>query len=291
MLDSHVKRGGEIEVKNDIRIGLALGGGGARGIAHLGVCQRLQELGIRVDCIAGTSIGAIVGAIVAAGNIGRALEWCSEPDWVKLPKLIFETSLTAKALTPGRKVERLIGEMIAVRDFSDLHIPFAAVATNLHTGEEVVMRDGEVLSAVRASMSIPGVFPPVERDGRVLIDGQLVDPVPVSVCRAMGADAVIAVDINPPGAVSAKKPYSRFNMVDVLTSTLDILNGRLTRRVLEEDPPDVLIRPAVGGVLALDFRHAERLVEIGRQSVDGAVTSLSPVLHADIRRDENMMRH
>ena len=253
------------------KVGIAFGGGGARGIAHLGVYQRLVELGVPIHCIAGTSIGAIVGAIVAAGNLDVALEWCSAPDWKKLPKLMLETSLTSKALTPGRRVEELLDELIGVKRFSELKIPFAAIATDLHTGEKVVMKEGDLLSAVRASMSIPGVFPPVERDGRVLVDGQLVDPVPVGVCRAMGADAVIAVDINPPHSASEKKPYSKFNMVDVLTSTLNILNRHLTVRAFAENPPDVLIQPKVGGVLALDFRHADRLVEIGRQSVSPVV--------------------
>lgn len=255
----------------DCKVGLALGGGGARGIAHLGVCQRLAELGVDVHCIAGTSIGAIVGAIVASGNMEKALEWCRLPDWKKLPKLMFETSLTAKALTPGKRVEALLGELIGAQDFARLKIPFAAVATDLRTGEKVVMDRGDVLSAVRASMSIPGVFPPVERDGRVLVDGQLVDPVPVSQCRTMGADVVIAVDINPPNDSSGTKPYSKFNMVDVLTSTLNILNRKITDRVLAADRPEVLICPKVGGILALDFRHADRLVEIGRQSVGDVV--------------------
>ena len=252
------------------KVGLALGGGGARGIAHLGVCQRLAELGVDVHCIAGTSIGAIVGAIVASGTMEKALEWCRLPDWKKLPKLMLETSLTAKALTPGKRVEALLEELIGSRDFSKLETPFATVATDLHTGERVVMDSGNVLSAVRASMSIPGVFPPVERDGRVLVDGQFVDPVPVSLCRAMGADAVIAVDINPPNDPSGMKPYSKFNMIDVLTSTFTIMNRSITDRILAVDRPDVLIRPKVGGVLALDFRRADRLVEIGRQAVDDA---------------------
>ena len=252
----------------ECKVGLALGGGGARGIAHIGVCCRLAELGIPVSCIAGTSIGAIVGAIVAAGNEKKALEWCSLPDWKKLPKLMFETSLTAKALTPGKRVEALLEELIGVKRFSDLKIPFAAVATDLYTGEKVVMDSGDLVSAVRASMSIPGVFPPVEREGRVLVDGQLVDPIPVAQCRAMGADAVIAVDINPPNDPGSMKPYAKFNMVDVLASTLNILNGRLTEQVLASDPPELLIRPKVEGVLALDFRHAGRLVEIGRRAVD-----------------------
>ena len=252
----------------DRKIGLALGGGGARGLAHLGVYQRLTELGVRVHCVAGTSIGAIAGALIAADKVDRALAWCAEPDWRKFPKLMFETRLTSKALTTGRQVERLLAEMIGEKDFAGLQMPYAAIATDLDTGEEVVMREGDLLSAVRASMSIPGVFRPVERDGRVLVDGQLVDPVPVSACRELGADFVIAVDINPPNAPENARPLATLSIIDILTGTLTVLNCELTRRVLAEHAPDALIRPAVGGVMALDFRRAERLVEIGRQAVD-----------------------
>jgi len=249
------------------KIGLALGGGGARGLAHLGVYQRLTEMGIPVHCVAGTSIGAIAGALIAAGTVDRALAWCAEPDWKKFPKLMFETRLTAKAITTGRQVERLLADLIVAKRFDDLKIPFA---TDLNSGEKVVLREGDLLSAVRASMSIPGVFLPVERDGRVLVDGQLVDPVPVSVCRAMGAEVVIAVDINPPNPPGSAKPLSKLNLIDILAGTLTVLNCELTRRELAEAAPDMLIRPAVGGVMALDFRRAARLVEIGRQAVEDA---------------------
>ena len=252
------------------KIGLALGGGGARGLAHLGVYQRLVELGVPIHCVSGTSIGAIAGAFIGARTVDRALAWCAEPDWKKFPKLMFETRLTAKALTTGRRVEKVLADLIVAKRFDDLKIPFAAVATDLNTGERVVMRAGDLLSAVRASMSIPGVFLPVEREGRVLVDGQLVDPVPVAACREMGADAVIAVDINPPNAPESAKPLAKLNIVDILTGTLTILNCELTRRAFGEDPPDMLIRPAVGDVLALDFRRATRLIEIGRQAVDAA---------------------
>ena len=252
------------------KIGLALGGGGARGLAHLGVHQRLTELGIPIHCVAGTSIGAIAGALIAAGTVDRALAWCAEPDWKKFPKLMFETRLTAKAISSGRQIERLLADLIEAKRFDDLKMPFASVATDLNTGERVVLGEGDLLSAVRASMSIPGVFLPVERDGRVLVDGQLVDPIPVSACRALGAEVVIAVDINPPNPPENAKPLSKFNIIDILAGTLTVLNCELTRRVLAEDAPDVLIRPAVGDVMALDFRRAGRLVEIGRQAVEEA---------------------
>ena len=259
-----------------VRIGLALGGGGARGVAHLGVWLRLVELGVPVHCIAGTSIGAIAGAIVASGAVDRALAWCAAPDWKKLPKLVLEPHFTSKALTQGRQVEKLLAELIPAKKFEELSIPFAAVSTDFVSGKEVVMRDGDLISAVRASMSIPGVFRPVEREGRVLIDGQLVNPLPVSACRAMGADYVIAVDINPPCSSNDAKPFAKVNLMDVMTRTLAIYNSEMTRRVLSEARPDVLIRPEVGGVGTLDFRRAERLVEIGRRAVDSA--SLSPCL-------------
>lgn len=249
------------------RIGLAFGGGGARGIAHLGVWQKLRELGIEFHCIAGTSIGAIAGAIIAAGRVDAALKWCAESDWKKLPKLLMETQLTSKALTRGTRVEQLLAELVGAKSFDELSTPFAAVATDLNTGERVVMHDGDLLSAVRASMSIPGVFRPVERDGRVLIDGQLVDPIPIAACRAMGADKVIAVDINPPNSAENAKPFSKVNIFDVLVNTITIFNCEMTRRVLAEHKPDLLIRPEVGNVLALDFRNASRLVEIGWQAV------------------------
>ncbi len=253
------------------KIGLALGGGGARGLAHIGVYRRLVELGVPLHCIAGTSIGAIVGSIIASGSVGKALEWCAMPDWKKFPGLMLETRLTAKAISSGKRIERLLADMIGVSRFEGLGIPLGVVATDLNTGDAVVMREGDLISAVRASMSIPGVFLPVERNGRVLVDGQIVNPVPVDVCRAMGADAVIAVDINPPNPAPAARPLERLNIIDIITNTVTILNCELTRRVLAENVPDVLIRPAVGGVMTLDFRRAERLVEIGRQAVDERV--------------------
>ena len=253
-----------------MKIGLALGGGGARGIAHLGVWQRLQELGIPIHCIAGTSIGAIAGAIIAAGRVDEALAWCMMSSWKKLPGLIFDRP-TTKALFSGRRVEKKLRQIIAAGTFADLSMPYAAVATDLNTGEAFVMQEGDLVSAVRASMSIPCVFRPVEREGRVLIDGQFVNPVPVSACHALGADVVIAVDVNPLEDPATAKPFKKLHIMDVLVKTIGIFNYELTRRELAVNKPDVLIRPDVGQVVALDFRRVGPLVEIGRQAVDEGV--------------------
>ena len=253
-----------------MKIGLALGSGGARGITHLGVWQRLQELEIPIHCIAGTSIGAIAGATIAAGRVDEALTWCKMSSWKKLPELVLDLP-TMKALIAGRKVEKKLRQIIATERFSDLPIPFAAVATDLNTGEAVVMQEGDLISAVRASMAIPGVFSPVERNGHVLVDGGLVNPVPVSVCRALGADVVIAVDVNPLADPAEAKPFKKLHIKDVLLQSFGILNYELTRREFAVNGPDVLICPAVEHVVALDFRDARRLVEIGRQAVDEKV--------------------
>lgn len=253
------------------KIGLALGGGGARGIAHLGVCERLAALGVPLHCIAGTSIGAIAGALAASGNTAKAIEWCSEPDWKKFPGLMLETRLTAKAISSGVRIEKFIAKMVGATRFEDLSVPLGVVAADLNTGEPVVMKSGDLISAVRASMSIPGVFLPVERDGRVLVDGQIVNPVPVNVCREMGADVVIAVDINPPNDPADARPLEKLNIIDIIAGTLVILNSELTRRAFADAAPDVLVRPAVKGIMALDFRRADRIVEIGRRALDGAV--------------------
>ena len=261
------------------RVGLALGGGGARGFAHLGAIARLTELGIRIDCVSGTSIGAIVGAIMAAGAMERAFAWCREPSWKKIPGLFFEPRLTGKGLIRGDQIARILRDLIDVRTFEELSLPFAAVAADLHSGERVVMDSGDLISAVRASMSIPGVFSPVERDGRVLVDGGLLDPLPVAACRALGADVVIAIDINPPESISSRKPFEKLNVFDVMFGVFRIFNREMTRRVLAADgAPEVLITPEVGGVLALDFRHAEQVIELGRNAVDACIDQLSDLM-------------
>lgn len=257
-----------------MKLGLAFGGGGARGLAHFGIIKRLEELGVHIDCVCGTSIGAIAAGVMASGNVQAALEWCGEPDWKKLPRLFVDRSFTNKALIKGDQIERQLSKLITARDFREMHIPCAMVATDLHSGEEVVMRSGDVMSAVRASMAIPGVFIPIERDGRVLVDGGLVNPLPVGVCRQLGADKVIAVDITPRAVPSTGKRLADMNIFDVLIDTFRVFNGEMTRRVLKDSPADILLHPNVDDVKILDFRNAERLVEAGRRIVDECLADI-----------------
>lgn len=234
-----------------------------------------MEFGLPIHCVAGTSIGAVMGALFAANSLDRAFAWCAEPDWRKLAGLFLDRHMTNKALIKGERVEKLLGELIPVRQFRDLSLPFAAIATDLRSGEEIIMKEGDLLQAVRASISIPGVFRPVQREERILVDGGLVNPLPVAPCRELGADVVVAVDVTPPPSGNARKPFEKMNIFDVLMDSFRVFNVEMTRRILHETPPEALLRPDVGAVHVLDFRNAERLIERGRLAVDGAMDEIA----------------
>ncbi len=245
------------------KIGLALGGGGARGFAHLGVVRALRQLGVQIHCVSGTSIGAIIGGVVAAGMEDLVDNWLNVPDWKKLPSLFLEFGLPWRGLIRGRKIERFLRETIPSGCFSDLKMPFAVVATDYNDGSEVVLRDGDVHTAIRASMSIPGIFYPVEVNGHVLVDGGLVNPVPVDVCRSLGADRVIAVDINSNRTRFAQRKLSDVNIVDALDMMITICTNRMTELKMREFPPDLLLCPELRDINVLDFRNARELVAQG----------------------------
>ncbi len=188
------------------KIALALGSGAARGWAHIGVINALSEVGIRPDCVAGTSIGALVGAAYASGKIRSLEELARGLDWRKVVSF-FDVVFPRSGLIDGRKIADSIREQVEPGNIEDLSLPFRAVSTDLVTSREVVIQDGDVVEAVRASISVSGMFTPVKRGAMVLVDGGLVNPVPVSVARHMGADYVIAVDLthDVPGAGAVKR--------------------------------------------------------------------------------------
>jgi len=177
------------------KIGLALGSGSARGLAHLGVIRAIEDAGIEVDFIAGSSMGALIGAIYASGKLNELEASFRGFDWKKSASF-FDVVLPKSGLLDGAKVSELVRAHIHHETIEMLAKPFAAVATDIVSGEEVVIRSGDVIEAVRASISVPGIFTPVRSNGHILVDGGLTNPVPVSVARAMGADIVIAVDLN-----------------------------------------------------------------------------------------------
>lgn len=177
------------------RVGLALGSGSARGLAHIGALRAIQDAGLRVDCVAGTSMGALIGAVFAAGKLDELEATFLSFDWEKVVSF-FDVVLPKSGLLDGAKVSALVREYVQSASIEALPTPFAAVVTDIVSGTEIVIDRGDVIDAVRASIAVPGIFTPVRSNGRILVDGGLVNPVPVSVARALGADFVIAIDLN-----------------------------------------------------------------------------------------------
>jgi NTE family protein len=190
------------------KVGLALGSGGARGWAHIGVIEALEEAGVTVSCVAGASMGSLVGGAYAAGKLPVLREFALHLDWKQVLYYFLEVNRFPRSgLIDGTKIAAFVRQQVSRSSIESLPLPFAAVSTDVMTGREVVMKKGDLIEAIRASFSIPGIFTPVSREGAVLVDGGLVNPVPVSVARELGADYVIAVDLNQ-GAL-ARKPRPR----------------------------------------------------------------------------------
>lgn len=183
--------------RSQLKIGLALGSGSARGWAHIGVIRALAELGIAPDIVCGCSIGSIVGAAYAAGNLDGFENWVCSLTRMEVARFI-DVNLSLRGFVDAPRLHNFLHQHVCHEDRSieSLHLPFATVATELHTGREVWSTEGPVLDAVWASISLPGLFPPIKKQGRWMVDGGLVNPVPVSLCRALGADIVIAVNLN-----------------------------------------------------------------------------------------------
>lgn len=177
------------------RIGLALGSGAARGWAHIGVLEALHEAGIEPDIVCGTSMGALVGAAYVADHLPALKEFAQDLSWRQVVSLL-DVRLSGGGLVDGARIVAMLNERGIAGPIEDYGKPFAAVATDLETGAEVRLREGQIQDAVRASISLPGIFSPAQIGDRLLVDGGLVNPVPVSVCRALGADVIIAVNLN-----------------------------------------------------------------------------------------------
>lgn len=287
------------------RIGLALGGGGARGIAHVRILRQLEALNIPVDCIAGTSAGALVGALYATGSSPQDIEelvlsteWMSmfsdtlprrerslrrkSDDYIQLAPIGIGLGGEGRALTlaagvsEGEKLvalfERATGGSRVSGRFDELPIPFRAVATDINTGQPIVLAEGSLPMAMRASMSLPGIFRPVVIDGRVLLDGGLSDQVPINVVRRMGADRVIAVDVGTPLRVLDRNA----SLVDVVGQLSGFLTTSSARRQLDSlRADDLLIAPELDGKVATgDFSKAAEALRIGELAADASTPAL-----------------
>lgn len=297
-------------------VGVALGGGAARGWAHLGVLRALQEEGIHPDVVAGCSIGALVGAAYASGKLAELTEWTESLDWQGVITML-DIGLKG-GLIRGDKVVQYCARHFMAENFEELSVPLACVATELDSGREVWLRQGKVADAVRASIALPGLISPAVRDGRVLVDGGLVNPVPVSLCRAMGADVVIAVDLGSDlvGRTRRRKSTHELSadswsqrllsmvglgnggengrdldgqeganlpsLATILTSSINIMQMRIARSRLAGEPADVLITPRVAQLSIMDFDHAAEAIVEGRAAVERARPTLRHILGVDV---------
>jgi NTE family protein len=263
------------------KFGIALGGGAARGWAHIGVLRALAKQGLRPDCIAGVSIGALVGAASATDQLDKLEAWVRALSRLDVLKLL--DARFRGGVIQGDRVMSAIKNVLSDHAIEDLPVPYGAVATDIESGREIWLRKGSLMAAVRASCALPGLFAPSLLDDRWLIDGGLVNPVPVSLCYAMGADLVVAVNLNahsfprfarreprrqsgerlPDEQSYLEKVANIFEgwrsgapgVIDVLSAAIGIMQQRIARSRLAGEPPEVEIRPLVD-VEFLDFHRA-----------------------------------
>ncbi|MBQ7251755.1 MAG: patatin-like phospholipase family protein [Kiritimatiellae bacterium] len=255
------------------RVGLALGSGGARGFAHLGVLRALSAAGIRPCCIAGTSMGAVVGAFAAAGKAEELAAYVLSLDWPRIVRYgDVAWPLRQGGLFKGNVFRKELAKRLGVATFGELAVPFAAVATDVESGARVVMREGDLALAVRASASIPGLFAPVRDRDRWLIDGAFTDPIPVGEARALGAAKVLAVDASP--EVSRADPNAgRPGVREILLQAMSIAEAGLARVRGEGERADWLVRPPVGRFATLAFDRAAEIVEAGYRATAAFLVS------------------
>lgn len=294
----------------NVSIGLALGGGVARGWCHIGVLRTLIRAGFEPDIIAGTSIGAVVGGLHLAGKLDELEMWARALDRRRV-RAMMDVSLTSGGLISGRKLKELLDQYIGGVLIENLSRNFAAVTTELKTGHEVWLRAGPLTEALRASYALPGVFPAMNIGGRFHIDGALTNPVPTAAARAMGARLVIGVglhvdgqqaddDISEPGPFGDDDgSWSDWIRPDrmvakmifgprkdgpgisaTMTGALNIILDRLTRMRLAADPADVMIEPDVSHIGLLEFDRADELIALGAQAAERALPTIEKLIAA-----------
>jgi NTE family protein len=282
-------------------IAVALGGGSARGWAHIGVLRALDEVGLQVDMIAGTSIGALVGGCYLAGKLDQLEEFARSLTRRRMLGLL-DIQFAGSGLFGGMRLNREMEEHMSDLLIEDLPKSFVAVATEIATGHEIWLTHGELVAAMRASYSLPGIFEPVECHGKILVDGALVNPVPVSVCRAYEQPRVVAVNLNydlfgRSGVVKHGAPRAEMNVrasddaahgesrkrrkqpvrigiTGVMVESYNIIQDRISRARLAGDPPDYALHPRLADIGMADFHRASEAIDRGYEAAMGRLADL-----------------
>ncbi|MCB0343907.1 MAG: patatin-like phospholipase family protein [Bdellovibrionales bacterium] len=299
-----------------MKLGIALGGGGARGFAHIGILQVLDEAGIHFDAIAGTSIGSLIGAVYANRSLARLTERSKQIRFFEIPQLLSPAWSFSGAFS-GKKALDFLREFVSVENIEDLKIPYAAVCADVYSGEVVTISSGNLLEATRASFSIPLIFTPIPKANWMLVDGGMLDPVPVKAAKDLGAEIVIAVDLfghlehrqKAAKGSGEEVPKSTFlsldaamkylgsissmlslrdlsqeddvrkpNYFEMLERTLAISQQQLTKYRLSEFPPDVLLQPEVANIGLLDFHRGVEGIKAGRECAERMLPEIKKVL-------------
>lgn len=265
-----------------MKIGLALGGGGARGAAHIGALMALERLGIRPNLITGTSIGGLIGALVAAGR--RPDDVVDFFQKISLGQL-YSLPGNMPGLSSTAKIEKLLVETIGCITFADLEIPLALVATDLVNRKVVILDEGDVITAVLATIALPIIFPPIEREGMILVDGGLLNNLPFDIARARGAAFVIAIDLSnsAPYGTPAEPATPASNIIEralaytqrqrtwqVLSTVTDIITTQSFNARMAIAPPDILLRPDISTIGLFDFHRLEEGIAVGETAVQTA---------------------
>jgi NTE family protein len=295
-------------------IGLALGGGAARGFAHIGVIRTLVAKGFTPDIITGTSIGAVIGGCHAAGKLDAFEEWGKSLTRRRILGYL-DVSFSGSGLIAGGRLSDKLIAALGDMTIDALPVRYAAIATEIGTGHEIWITRGKLVDAMRASYALPGVFPPVNISGRWLMDGALVNPLPISVARALGARVVIAVNVNADNfgrgtaiqdlgpeseapiaeaaqgifGASEKSAKRRFlgtaerpGISTVMVEAFNVMQDRITRARLAGDPPDVLINPKLGRIGVFEFHRAQEAIALGAEAAEKALESIGEA--ADVLR-------
>ena len=328
MLDIRIGRGG-VEADDAEKVGLgtirrpvvglALGGGAARGFAHIGILRTLIAHGIEPNIVVGTSVGAVVGGAYAAGHLDTLEEWARSLQ-VRNILSYLDVRLNGSGLIGGEKLAARLEASIGNTLIEDLPMKFASVATEVRTGHEIWLTHGRLVNALRASYALPGIFSPVLVGDRWLVDGALVNPVPVSAARALGAEIVIAANLSSdvfthsttiyahgapvevPETVidpnTSKRRFGKFfspertvkreffggggrpGISSIMVDAFNIMQDRITRARLAGDPPDLLITPRVGQIGWFDFHRADDLIEFGNRAAERALDSIQEAIPA-----------